>query len=82
MPRIEPIPPRGPRRYEPIGDLDDEDVDRAIRAIERQFSRWRGPRARRQAFVVVVVVAAIVAAVVLAPRLVETIHAGWARLPI
>lgn len=63
---------QGPR------ELDDDQVARTIRAMERQFARWRRPP-RGDVFLVAVAVAAIAIAIVVAPQLVETVHAGWAR---
>jgi hypothetical protein len=68
---IEPGTPR---------ELDDEQVSRAIRAMEREFPRWRRPSLHDMAFVVAILTAASSAAV-LVPRLVDTYAAAWTARP-
>jgi hypothetical protein len=46
--------------------------------MERQFAPWRRPP-RGDVFLVAIAIAAIAIAIVVAPQLVETVHAGWAR---
>jgi hypothetical protein len=62
---------QGPR------ELDDDEVARTIRAMERQFARWRRPPLG-DVFLVAMAVVAMAVAIVVAPQLVETAHAGWA----
>ncbi len=62
-------------------ELDDEQVARAIRALEREFPRWRRPSLHDAASVVAIVTGAVTAALAVVPTLVETFEAGWSGRP-